>query len=109
MITKLNNLISLVDKLKCTIWFSVPSLLVYLQTMKALNRETFQSLRLFIFGGEGFPKAELKKLYDLYSDKAKLVNVYGPTEATCICSSHEISDEDFLEIERISTSWQIKS
>lgn len=98
MITKLNNLISLVDKLKCTIWFSVPSLLVYLQTMKALNRETFQSLRLFIFGGEGFPKAELKKLYDLYSDKAKLVNVYGPTEATCICSSHEISDEDFLEM-----------
>ena len=98
MITNLNDLINLVDKLKCTIWFSVPSLLVYLQTMKALNEKTFQTLRLFIFGGEGFPKAELKKLYDLYSSKAKLVNVYGPTEATCICSSHEISLEDFEEM-----------
>ena len=43
--TNLIELIALIDIIKCTIWFSVPSFLVYLQTMKALNDKTFQSSR----------------------------------------------------------------
>ena len=93
--TSIPELIDLVDSMNCTIWFSVPSFLVYLQTMKALNNKTFQSIRVFTFGGEGFPKAELKKLYNLYASKAKIINVYGPTEGTCICSSYQISEKDF--------------
>ncbi len=89
------ELVKYIDKMKCTIWFSVPSLLVYLQTMKVLNQQTFQNIRVFTFGGEGFPKGELKKLYDLYGNKAKFINVYGPTEGTCICSSYDISEKDF--------------
>jgi D-alanine--poly(phosphoribitol) ligase subunit 1 len=92
------KLVKLVDELCCTIWFSVPSLLVYLLTMRVLNKQTLQSIRIFTFGGEGFPKNELKKLHDLYSSNAKLVNVYGPTEGTCICSSYEISKKDFEDM-----------
>ena len=47
-----------------------------------------------MFGGEGYPKPELRKLYDLFSSRAQLVNVYGPTECTCICSAHTISQAD---------------
>lgn len=96
------DLVNLIDKMQCTIWFSVPSLLVYLQTMRVLNEETFQSIRVFTFGGEGFPKGELKKLYDLYGKKAKVINVYGPTEATCICSSYDINEKDFEDMNTLS-------
>ena len=95
IMTNSSELINLVDFTKCTIWFSVPSFLIYLQTIRVLSKNTFQSIKLFIFGGEGFPKAELKKLYQLYRKQAKLINVYGPTEGTCICTSYEILDSDF--------------
>ena len=100
--TNILELINLVDQMKCTIWFSVPSLLIFLQTAKALNKNTFQTIRVFTFGGEGYPKSELKKLYDLYKDQAKIINVYGPTEGTCICSSHEITDVDFKNMSALA-------
>jgi len=96
------ELVKLIDSMQCTIWFSVPSLLVYLLTMRVLNDKTFQSVRVFTFGGEGFPKGELKKLYILYGKKAKLINVYGPTEGACICSSYDISDKDFKDMGTLS-------
>lgn len=96
------ELIKLVDEMQCTIWFSVPSLLVYLQTMRALSEKTFESIRVFTFGGEGFPKGELKKLYGLYGKKAKLINVYGPTEGTCICSSYDITEKDFEDMNTLA-------
>jgi amino acid adenylation domain-containing protein len=89
------KLISYIDDLACTIWFSVPSMLVYLLTTKALGKYNFKTVRTIIFGGEGFPKPKLKNLFDLYHDRIKLVNVYGPTECTCICSSYDIGIGDF--------------
>lgn len=96
------ELVNFIDKMRCTIYFSVPSLLVYLLTMKVLNKETFQSIRVFTFGGEGFPKGELKKLYSLYGKDARFINVYGPTEGTCICSSYDISEKDFQDMQTLA-------
>lgn len=79
----------------CSVWFSVPSLLIYLMTLKALTRERLSTVKQFIFGGEGYPKPELRKLYDAFGTRARLVNVYGPTECTCICSAWDISERDF--------------
>ena len=51
------ELVKWANSLNCTIWFSVPSLLVYLLTLRALSSvNKIASLRLIIFGGEGFPK-----------------------------------------------------
>jgi D-alanine--poly(phosphoribitol) ligase subunit 1 len=100
--TNLPELVELVDSMRCSIWFSVPSFLVYLQTMRVLNEKTFQTIRAFIFGGEGFPKGELKKLYNLYGKQAKLINVYGPTEGTCICSSYDIAEKDFEDMNTLA-------
>ena len=96
------ELVKLIDSMQCTIWFSVPSFLVYLLTMRVLNESTFQSIKTFTFGGEGFPKGELRKLYNLYGDRAKLINVYGPTEGTCICSSYDISEKDFKDMNTLT-------
>ncbi|MCU7835984.1 MAG: amino acid adenylation domain-containing protein [gamma proteobacterium symbiont of Taylorina sp.] len=99
--------VNLIDALECTILFSVPSLLVYLLTMRVLTEYTLKTIRVFTFGGEGFPKGELKKLYNLYSHRAKFINVYGPTEATCICSSYDISLEDFNDMGSLTSLGQI--
>lgn len=87
----------------CTIWFSVPSLLVYLLTTRSLTENDFSSVRKIVFGGEGFPKSKLKQLYDLFSSRMDLENVYGPTECTCICSAHKVSPDDFLDMKSLTT------
>lgn len=92
------DLIPYVSNMKCTIWFSVPSLLMYQMTMKAFTSGVLANIRHFVFGGEGYPKPELIKLFKLFSCQATLTNVYGPTECTCICSAHKITEEDFNEI-----------
>jgi len=92
----------LVDKVAaagCTVWFSVPSLLIFLQTLRATDGKNLESIRSFIFGGEGYPKAKLKLLYDTYKHNSKFFNVYGPTECTCICSSCLLSDDDFIDLQ----------
>jgi amino acid adenylation domain-containing protein len=99
LMTRPYELVTHVGKMQCSIWFSVPSLLIYLMAMKAMTPKALPMLRRIVFGGEGYPKVELKKLYDLFSRQAKLVNVYGPTECTCICSAYELSDDDFQDIE----------
>tara|TARA_B100000315_G_scaffold258052_1_gene308912 strand:- start:190 stop:1749 length:1560 start_codon:yes stop_codon:yes gene_type:complete len=103
------QIVELVDELGCTVWFSVPSLLIYLTTMKVLTEEKMKSIRYFIFGGEGYPKSELKKLYDLYSCRAQFVNVYGPTEGTCICSSYDVKEKDFDNLEGLPLLGEINS
>lgn len=85
-----------------TIWFSVPSLLVYLITTKSFKETDMPNLRVYTFGGEGFPKPKLKQLYDMFGDRVRFVNVYGPTECTCICSSYDITKEDFNDLSRLA-------
>lgn len=88
-----------IDDLGCTIYFSVPSLLVYFQTLKMVTPESFRNVRSIVFGGEGYPKPKLKQLYDAVGDRIQLVNVYGPTECTCICSAYDVTAADFAELE----------
>ena len=80
------SLVEKVDAAGCTLWFSVPSLLIFLQTMKAADGRYLRSIKRFVFGGEGYPKPKLKALYDVYFDTSEFFNVSGPTKCTCICS-----------------------
>ena len=94
----------LVDKVAaagCTLWFSVPSLLIFLQTMRATDGRNLGSIRRFVFGGEGYPKSKLKSLFETYSGSAGFFNVYGPTECTCICSSYQITGADFADLQSL--------
>jgi len=97
------ELVAYVGQMECTVWFSVPSLLMYLSTMKAMNPVSLPTLRSIVFGGEGYPKVELKKLYALFQSQAELVNVYGPTECTCICSAYTMVDSDFDDTQGLPT------
>ena len=103
LFTKPYELVSYVSARACTLWFSVPSALMYLMAMKAFAPGILTHVRTIVFGGEGYPKVELKKLYDRFSGQATLVNVYGPTECTCICSAHTLSADDFQDLEGLPT------
>lgn len=96
------QLVRLVSEAGCTVWFSVPSLLVYLLTTRALGPADFGSLRTIAFGGEGFPKARLRELYELYGARVRFENVYGPTECTCICSAYTIGESDFEDMQGLA-------
>lgn len=86
--------LSQVEEARCTTWFSVPSLLIYLTTMRLLTAERLKTVRQFVFGGEGYPKPELRKLFAVFGTRSRLVNVYGPTECTCICSAWDVTQAD---------------
>jgi D-alanine--poly(phosphoribitol) ligase subunit 1 len=89
-----SKLLAAVEGAGCTVWFSVPSLLIYLMTMKVLTPERLRKIRSFVFGGEGYPKPELRRLHAVFGSRSKLINVYGPTECTCMCSAWNVSPED---------------
>ncbi|MBW8190818.1 AMP-binding protein [Neiella marina] len=86
--------LNLLKELKPTIWFSVPSLLIFYSKMRAWRTDDLAQIRAIIFGGEGFPKTQLKTIWQLFGHRSALFNVYGPTEGTCICSSYQVSAAD---------------
>ncbi len=88
-----------IDERHCTVYFSVPSLLVYFQTLKLITPSVFAHIRTVIFGGEGYPKIKLQELFECLHARAELVNVYGPTECTCICSAYRITETDFESLD----------
>jgi D-alanine--poly(phosphoribitol) ligase subunit 1 len=102
LVKSARQLVNAINDSQCTIWFSVPSLLVYLLTTKALAKGDFRTIRRISFGGEGFPKSKLKQLFDLFKGRITLYNVYGPTECTCICSSYVISETDFENMNELA-------
>lgn len=91
------KMLEIIHEQKCTFWFSVPSMLIYLMNLRLLTKEILEDIRIFSFGGEGYPKELLRKLYNMYKETSEFYNVYGPTEGTCICSAYKITQEDMDE------------
>jgi D-alanine--poly(phosphoribitol) ligase subunit 1 len=100
-------LVKRVELLECSTWFSVPSLLIYLSTMRQLSSYRWPSIKRIIFGGESYPISELKKLWKFFGNRATLVNVYGPTECTCICTQYIITEKDISALKGIPPLGQL--
>lgn len=85
------ELIAEIKRNRCTFFFAVPTLFMYLDSMRLLTPEELPSVSRFMFGGEGFPIPRLRRFYEAFAGKAQLINCYGPTETSCICSGFEIT------------------
>jgi D-alanine--poly(phosphoribitol) ligase subunit 1 len=77
---------------KANVVFAVPTLFQTLDQLRLLKPDNLPEVRVFIFGGEGFPAAPLTDFHARFTRQARLINVYGPTETSCICSSLEIDE-----------------
>jgi len=75
------------------IMFAVPTLFLILDDLGLLTPASLPKVHTFVFGGEGFPIGRLRDFHGRFADKARLINVYGPTETSCICSSVSITPE----------------
>jgi D-alanine--poly(phosphoribitol) ligase subunit 1 len=86
----------------CTFFFAVPTLFMHLDSMRLLSPEYLPTVRSFMFGGEGYPIARLRSFYEAFAGYARLINCYGPTETSCICSYYDITSEVFKEKEGLA-------
>jgi D-alanine--poly(phosphoribitol) ligase subunit 1 len=76
---------------RATVMFAVPTLFLILDQLGLLTPKALPGVRTFQFGGEGYPIGKLREFHNRFSGGARLINVYGPTETSCICSSIEIT------------------
>ena len=92
--------------------FAVPTLFLVLDQLGLLTPAALPEVRTFLFGGEGYPIAKLRDFHARFGGRARLINVYGPTETSCICSSIELrrehlegSDNEFPPLGRMHDSF----
>jgi len=95
------KLIEKMNLLKCSIWFSVPSVLNIVLNINKSNIFKRSEIKTFIFGGEPFPTNSIRKIYK-FLKKTKIFNVSGPTECTCMCSAHLVEKKEIFKGQNIS-------
>ena len=89
--------VRLLAEKRAEVIFGVPTLFQTLSKLRMLTRKSLPDARLFSFGGEGFPVQALQNFFTEFESQAVLLNVYGPTETSCICSSI-VLDEKHLAL-----------
>ena len=75
-----SKLAAMLETHRVTVWNSVPSALIQLVERGGLESKDLAALRLILFAGEPYPVPKLRALAAAVPG-AKLVNVYGQTEA----------------------------
>lgn len=78
------------NSINTIIW--VPSILMLISTLRALNRPHLHNLKNVFFGAEVFQTKHLNRWMEEYPD-VRFVNLYGPTEVTDTCTWYEIKEK----------------
>ncbi|MFZ3387709.1 AMP-binding protein [Buttiauxella gaviniae] len=86
------NWLATLKQKKVSAWVSTPSFAYQKLLLPEFRAEYLTDLKVFIFIGEVLTKALVKHLRRLFPE-AKILNSYGPTEATIATTVVEISDE----------------
>jgi amino acid adenylation domain-containing protein len=68
-----------------TIWFSVPSMAVFMKKLGALKPNSYPHLRFSLFCGEPLPE-EIAAAWHVAAPNSVIENLYGPTELTIACA-----------------------
>ncbi len=66
---------------KLTVWYSVPSIPMFMDNLNMLHEGRFPNLRYSMFSGEILPKTIAQK-WQKAAPNSQVINYYGPTEAT---------------------------
>lgn len=71
------------DQHAISLWYTVPSILVFIALKGGLDKKSLPNLQQILFAGEVFPTAMLQRLTGLLPETA-FYNLFGPTE-TNVC------------------------
>lgn len=77
---------------KCDTWVSTPSFISRFLLSNDFCSDAIPSLQTFIFCGETLPSSTVKRIYNKFPD-VKIINSYGPTEATVATTIIELTPE----------------
>jgi len=84
---------SFINKHGLTVWFSVPSVVAFMQRMRMLKPGAFPSLRLSLFCGEPL-LASQADAWQKAAQNSAVENLYGPTEATIAIAHYRWQPDD---------------
>src|SRR5205807_1817266 len=70
-----------------TVWFSVPSVGVFMKKLGALKAGGYPNLRWSLFCGEALPH-DIAAGWSAAAPNSKVENLYGPTELTIACTRY---------------------
>lgn len=79
-----------IQRFEGTIWVSTPSFAYIYLKVEEFRQEDLPSLKQFLFCGEALPIRTANLLNDLFP-KSKVLNTYGPTEATVATTKVEVT------------------
>ncbi len=85
-----------IEKVKITIWHSIPSAIEFMIKNEKSKIYDFSSLRLMSFCGETLQKHQVEFLFDKNNDLI-VFNTYGPTEGTLFCTWQELKSSNYFE------------
>ncbi|MEB4209156.1 amino acid adenylation domain-containing protein [Mycobacterium sp. 94-17] len=83
-----SELVQLVRDQKVTVWYSVPSALMLMESRGGLAKTSLPELRAVLFAGEVFPLPVLRRLQNALP-QAAFYNLFGPTE-TNVCLFYRV-------------------
>lgn len=72
---------------RLTVWFSVPSVAVFMKRFGVLKKDRYPTLRLSLFCGEPLP-IDIAEAWAAAAPRSILENLYGPTEVTVACTAY---------------------
>lgn len=77
-----------------TVWVSVPSVIDLMRRAGHMDAVRLGSLRLLFFCGEPLLPIHLESIFSALPD-VRVINAYGPTEATVSCTARELTGATF--------------
>lgn len=95
----INTILAAIQAEKITFMSTVPTVYgALVERPQLFKRYDLTSLRVAITGAAACPAIFMKKLHE-HLPKTRLVNIYGPTEATIYCTYFEI-DAEALDVDK---------
>ena len=98
--TDFKRLFDTINQMPIQVWVSTPSFVDMAMLSDDFNTETLPHLTRFYFCGEELTVKTAQKLHERFPN-ARIVNAYGPTEATVALSALAVTDEMLATCKRL--------
>ena len=85
---------TVISKYHITFWYSVPTILDFMDRRGEITSDKLKSLRAIAFGGAVLYEKYVRKLFEVKRD-IEVINTYGPTEITIFCSAVSMHENDY--------------